>query len=318
MSKVGVTGGAGFVGTNLVRELLKHGHEVIVVDDLSAGLVSNIEGLDIDFVKTSITDFNSLKKALLPADCIFHLAARGSVPRSIQNPRATFEVNVTGTQNVLEVARENGAKVIFSSSSSVYGSNQDLPKKERMWMSPISPYAASKLAGEALVQSYAKSYGLVSTSFRFFNIFGPFQRPDHDYAAVIPKWIWKAMNNQPLEIYGDGHQTRDFTYVMTVVQALIATLDTNLRHEDPINLAFGNRISLNDVIIELRKFFPSLDTHYLPARLGDVVDSQNDPSYLNSILPKIAPGSFANSLAATVSWFSQDISKVLNGPKVLD
>ena len=318
MSKVGVTGGAGFVGTNLVRELLKHGHEVIVVDDLSAGLVSNIEGLDIDFVKTSITDFKSLKKALLPADCIFHLAARGSVPRSIQNPRATFEVNVTGTQNVLEVARENGAKVIFSSSSSVYGSNQDLPKKERMWMSPISPYAASKLAGEALVQSYAKSYGLVATSFRFFNIFGPFQRPDHDYAAVIPKWIWKAMNNQPLEIYGDGHQTRDFTYVMTVVQALIATLDTNLRHEDPINLAFGNRISLNDVIIELKKFFPSLDTHYLPARLGDVVDSQNDPSYLNSILPKIAPGSFANSLAATVSWFSQDISKVLNGPKVLD
>jgi len=318
MKKVGVTGGAGFVGTNLVRELLKSGFEVIVVDDLSTGLEANLKNLDLEFAKISITDESKLRSAFRNVDCIYHLAARGSVPRSLSNPRATFEVNVTGTQNILEIARENGAKIIYSSSSSVYGSNLELPKNEKMWVSPISPYAASKLSAEALVQSYAKSYGINAVTFRFFNIFGPFQRPDHNYAAVIPKWIWKAMNNLPIVVFGDGLQTRDFTYIRTVIDTLVATTKLNVSHEDPINLAFGNRISLNQVIENLKSIFPNLKAEYTQPRKGDVADSQNDPYYLKSIFPSVQPEPFLKSLESTVEWFSTEIKQVLDGPEVTD
>ena len=170
MKRVAVTGGAGFVGTNLVRKLVEKGYQVIAIDDFSTGVAGNLTDVPCEVVKASINDLYAMRSALKGSDLIFHLAARGSVPRSLKNPRATLETNVGGTLNVLECAREYGASVVFSSSSSVYGSNIELPKRERMWTSPLTPYAASKLAGEGLIQSYAHSFDIQSINFRFFNI----------------------------------------------------------------------------------------------------------------------------------------------------
>jgi len=318
MSRVAVTGGAGFVGTNLVRALLKENHKVAIIDDFSTGLKSNLIGLDVQVHEISLVDADKVSKALEKSEYIFHLGARGSVPRSIKNPRATMDVNVTGTLNVLESARANGAAVTFSSSSSVYGSNLELPKNEKMWMAPLTPYAASKLSGEALVASYAASFGISAITYRFFNIFGPWQRPDHDYAAVIPKWIWKLMHNQSIEVFGDGNQSRDFTYIDTVVSVLIQGLKEKVNHPNPVNLAFGSRITLNECINELRVKFPKLDVNYVSERAGDVRNSQNDPTLLHSIFPQIKPVAFSQALENTYQWFVEHGSSIANGPRVTD
>ena len=318
MSRVAVTGGAGFVGTNLVRALLKENHEVVIIDDFSTGLKSNLKGLDVQVHEISFVDTEKVSKALEKSEYIFHLGARGSVPRSIKNPRATMDVNVTGTLNVLESARANGAAVAFASSSSVYGSNLELPKNEKMWMAPLTPYAASKLSGEALIASYAASFGISAVTYRFFNIFGPWQRPDHDYAAVIPKWIWKLMHNQCIEVFGDGNQSRDFTYIDTVVTVLIQGFKEKVNHPNPVNLAFGSRITLNQCIDELRVKFPKLDVNYLPERAGDVRNSQNDPTLLHSIFPQIKPVGFSDALENTYQWFVEHGISIANGPRVTD
>jgi UDP-glucose 4-epimerase len=200
--KVLVTGGGGFVGTNLVRALLNSGHEPSVLDDFTTGLVSNLAGIGIEIFEGSVENQDLVLKAAKGVDSIVHLGARGSVPRSLRNPIATHNVNATGTLNVLEAARKCSAHVIFSSSSSVYGSNNELPKNEKMWTMPLTPYAASKLAAEGYLESYQSSFDIPVSIFRFFNVFGPWQRPDHVYAAVIPKWIWKAMNDAPIEVFG--------------------------------------------------------------------------------------------------------------------
>jgi UDP-glucose 4-epimerase len=318
MSRIAVTGGAGFVGTNLVRALLKENHEVVVLDDFSTGLKSNLKNLDVQVYEISFVDAEKVSKALEKSEYIFHLGARGSVPRSIKNPRTTMDVNVIGTLNVLESARATGAAVAFSSSSSVYGSNLELPKNEKMWMAPLTPYATSKLSGEALVASYAASFGISAITYRFFNIFGPWQRPDHDYAAVIPKWIWKLMHKQSIEVFGDGNQSRDFTYIDTVVSVLIQGLKEKVNHPNPINLAFGSRITLNQCIDELRAKFPNLDVNYLTERAGDVKNSQNDPTLLNSIFPQIKPVEFSDALENTYRWFVEHGTSIANGPRVSD
>jgi UDP-glucose 4-epimerase len=315
--KIAITGGAGFVGTNLARALVSSGHKVQVIDDLSTGLESNLDGLELEFHKVSILDFASLKEILEGVDVVFHLAALGSVPRSLKNPRASFQTNALGTLNVLECAKTFGSHIVFSSSSSVYGANLKLPKSEDMLPMPLSPYAASKLAGESLIQSYAKSFNTKATTFRFFNIFGSFQRHDHDYAAVIPKWIWSAMNDQPLILYGNGEQTRDFTSVDDVVSILINTLNRNIVHPTPVNLAFGNRYSLNYVIELLRTHFPKLQISRLPERKGDVVDSQNNPNYLFELFPDYSPKSFDIAFNQTIDWFKKIKSETPNSPKTL-
>ena len=318
MNKVAVTGGAGFVGTNLVRALLNQRTEVLVIDDFSTGLKSNLEGLNCDLAEISLTDSIKVAKALKECEYIFHLGARGSVPRSINNPRATMEVNAIGTLNVLESARATGATVAFSSSSSVYGSNLELPKNEKMWMAPLTPYAASKLSGEALVESYSASYSISAITYRFFNIFGPWQRPDHDYAAVIPKWIWKLMQNESIEVFGDGNQSRDFTYVDTVVEVLIEGMKKGINHPSPINLAFGSRVTLNQAIDALRLKFPDLKVSYSQERSGDVRNSQNDPTLLKSIFPSITPIDFSEALEMTYQWFIENGASIVNGPRVTD
>ena len=237
MKKVAVTGGAGFIGSNLTRRLISEGHDVVVFDDLSTGLISNVDQSNCTFIHASITDPKALQIALKDCQTIFHLAARGSVPRSIKNPVATHDVNATGTLNVLEVARSSGAHVIFSSSSSVYGRNMQLPKDESMWLSPMTPYAASKLAAEGYVQAYASAYKVPTTLLRFFNVFGPRQRPDHEYAAVLPKWIWLAMQGKAIDVYGDGSASRDFTYVDTVLDIAMTAMNEKILTEGAMNLA---------------------------------------------------------------------------------
>ena len=318
MSKIAITGGAGFVGVNLLRTLLNLEHEVVVVDDFSTGLRTNLDGLNCEIHEVSIEDHKNLKVALKDCEYIFHLAARGSVPRSIRNPRATLSVNVDGTLNVLECARETGAFVAFSSSSSVYGLNQELPKNEDMWTAPITPYASSKLAGESLVLSYSNSYGMPAVVYRFFNIFGPWQRPDHDYAAVVPKWIWSLMHGEKIKVYGDGNQTRDFTFIDSVIDILVRGMEEKLVHPRPINLAFGKRIRLNDLIAALQCKFPNMEVEYLGKREGDVLDSQNNPAKLFSIFDNLTPVEFDVALEKTIGWFNNFGELISNGPRVVD
>jgi UDP-glucose 4-epimerase len=318
MRKVAITGGAGFIGSNLSVRLISEGYKVVIIDDLSTGLLSNIHEHKSTFEQISITDSMSLSTALKDCEVIFHLAARGSVPRSIKNPIATHEVNATGTVNVLEIARATGAHVIFSSSSSVYGRNMQLPKDESMWLGPMTPYAASKLAAEGYVQAYASAYNISTTLLRFFNVFGPRQRPDHEYAAVLPKWIWLAMQGKPIDVYGDGTASRDFTYVETVVDIAMTAMKEKVITEGAMNLAYGNRIFLNDVIEILKKHFPDLQVNYRENRLGDVKESQNSPTLLKSLFPAISPKPFEVALAETIDWLKEFGQSVANGPKTVD
>ena len=318
MAQVAVTGGAGFIGSNLVAALAHQGHSVTVVDDLSTGMISNIDINTCDFHQVSLVDASALKKALNKSEVIFHLGARGSVPRSLKNPVATHDVNATGTLNVLEAARENGAHVFFSSSSSVYGRNGALPKDESMWLGPMTPYAASKLAAEGYVQAYGTAYDVPVTLLRFFNVFGPKQRPDHEYAAVLPKWIWKAMHDEPIEVFGDGSQTRDFTYVKTVLEICMDGMNRKVTHDGAINVAYGNRISLNTTIELLKKHFPGLQVKYVATRAGDVKDSQNSPVLLKELFPSIVPTDFEHALFETVEWLREFGESVAHGPTVSD
>ena len=318
MHKVAVTGGAGFIGSNLVSRLVSEGYSVKVVDDFSTGLRSNLDDKSCAIYNQSIVDLYELKKAIGDCEVIFHLAARGSVPRSIKHPVATHEVNATGTLNVLEVARESGAHVVFSSSSSVYGRNMRLPKDENMWLGPMTPYAASKMAAEGYVQAYASAYNITTTLLRFFNVFGPRQRPDHEYAAVLPKWIWLAMHGKPIDVYGDGLTSRDFTYIETVIDISMLAMKEKIATQGAVNLAFGNRIFLNDVINLLKKHFPKLQVNYMESRFGDVKESQNSPLLLKSLFPRITPKPFEEALSETVRWFKDFGQSVSNGPKTVN
>jgi UDP-glucose 4-epimerase len=300
--RVLVTGGAGFVGTNLTLSLLKHGYDVKIFDDLSTGLEQNIPK-DAEFINASILDTSKLNNAIKECEVVVHLGARGSVPRSIKDPIATHDVNSSGTLNVLEAARSSGSHYIFSSSSSVYGSNMTLPKSEDMVLRPLTPYAASKMSGEALSLAYAKSYELPVSTFRFFNIFGPWQRPDHEYAAVLPKWISKCLKGDEIEVFGDGLQTRDFTYVGTVVNIILSCISKKILHPEPVNLAYGNNISLNQVLEIMKLNFPTLKVKYLPPRKGDVLHSKNDPTLIKTLYPDITLDKFEVSLQKTIDWF---------------
>jgi UDP-glucose 4-epimerase len=302
--KVLITGGAGFIGTNLTLGLLNSGYKVKVLDDLSTGLKQNISK-DAEFVNASILEISQIIKAIEDCEVVVHLGARGSVPRSIKDPVATHEVNSTGTLNILEAARSSKSHYIFSSSSSVYGSNSILPKNEGMVLRPITPYAASKMSGEGLSLAYAKTYGLPVSTFRFFNIFGPWQRPDHEYAAVLPKWISKCMKGDDIEIFGDGEQTRDFTYVGTVVNVIIDCISNKILHPEPVNLAYGNNISLNQVTQLLKNSFPDFKVKYLSPRYGDVLHSKNDPKLVQLLYPNVSVEEFETSLQETIDWFKK-------------
>jgi UDP-glucose 4-epimerase len=305
--KVLITGGAGFIGSNLARALTSSSDvdEVVVLDDLSFGYRSNLDGIDVQFVEGSILDEQVLADASSGVAAIVHLAARSSVPRSIAEPMAAHEVNATGTAMVLEAARrQDGAQVIVASSSSVYGQTDVLPKHESLPARPMSPYAASKLATESYTLAWSHSYGIPTLALRFFNVFGPLQPPLHTYAAVIPAFVFAAMTKRPLPVHGDGTQSRDFTYVDSVVEVIADAIVRRVSHKEPVNLAFGTRITLLQLIAKLEEVLGrTLPIDFLPTRVGDVPASQADASKLGELFPGLEPTPLLEGLQATVDWF---------------
>lgn len=306
--KVVVTGGAGFIGGNLCRLLVAAGEvdEVVVVDDLSTGFAANLAGVDgVGLVEGTILDPVVLDRAMAGASAVVHLAARSSVPRSIDDPMATHAANATGTMEVLEaVRRAGGPYLVLASSSSVYGANPTLPKHEGLAPMPVSPYAASKLATESYALAYGACYGLDVLAFRFFNVFGPLQPPRHTYAAVVPAFVSAAVEGRPLPVHGDGRQTRDFTFVGTVAGVLLDAVLRRVTSPGPVNLAFGSRVSLLEVIAELESVLGHhLPVEHQPTRAGDVRDTQADTTRLRELFPAAEAVELASGLQATVDWF---------------
>ena len=312
--KVVVTGGAGFIGSNLGRELLSRPDvdEVIALDDLSTGFRANLEGTGIRLLDGTILDPDALDAACDGADAVVHLAALPSVPRSVLDPVASHHANATGTLEVLQAARRAGdLHVVVASSSSVYGANRELPKREGMRTAPISPYAVSKQATEAYAMSFGHSYGLPTLAFRFFNVYGPLQSAGHAYAAVIPAFVDAALRGMPLTIHGDGEQTRDFTYVGTVTRVIADAVTRTVTDLEPVNLAFGTRTTLNALVGELSDvlgFAPQVE--HVEPRTGDVRDSQADNARLRHHFPDVEPVPLREGLEQTVDWF-----RTLPGPR---
>lgn len=309
--KVLITGGAGFIGSNLSRMLLDSGtaSEVRVFDDLSTGSLRNLDGLDVDFIRGTLLDFDELVAATEGMDSIVHLAAIPSVPRSIANPRASHDANTTGTLNVLEAARLTGVDhVVVASSSSVYGSNPKLPKNEDDYTRPMSPYAVSKLATEGYALAYQSSYGLKTLAFRFFNVYGPGQAADHAYAAVIPKFIDAALAGRPLEVHGDGTQSRDFTFVDTVCEVISKAITNKESSRSPINLAFNTNTSLLELITALEaELGYGLRRIHSDPRIGDVKASQADSSRVVELFSDVEPVDLISGLKTTLAWYRQQV-----------
>lgn len=299
-----VTGGAGFIGSNLVRLALSNGHTVRVIDDLGNGHRENLAGLDVDFRESSILDEEALASAMRGIQAVVHLAALGSVPRSIKDPVSTHEVNARGTLNVLLAARNVGVDhVSVASSSSVYGMNPAMPKAEREWVRAMSPYAVSKLATEQYALACQQSYDMETIAFRFFNVYGPRQRAGHVYAAVIPIFVDSLLRGVPLPVNGDGTNSRDFTYVETVCAVLLDAAERRVSHPEPVNLAFGTNTSLNDLVDKLSEIAGrSVSVEYRDRRPGDVSHSQADNSTLQALFPNVVPVSLDAGLANTLRW----------------
>jgi UDP-glucose 4-epimerase len=313
---VAVTGGAGFIGGNVVRHLVAAEGigPVSVIDDLSTGNIDNLTDLPVRFVEGTILDPGALDETFRGVDAVVHLAAVPSVPRSLVDPLQSHQANATGTLQVLEAARRAGnAHVIVASSSSVYGANPELPKREDLLTQPMSPYAVSKLATETYALAYATCFGLDVLPFRFFNVFGPLQPAGHAYAAVVPAFVSAALDGRALPVYGDGEQTRDFTFVDTVAAVIADAVLRRVTAATPINLAFGTRTSLRRLIAELEDLLghPVVVEHLEP-RKGDIRDSQADNSRLRALFPNIEPVPLRTGLEATIQWFRSQSEAVVD------
>ena len=309
--RVGITGGAGFIGSNLAQHLVKYGYTVSVLDNLETGFLSNLEGVNANLVRADLKNLNEVEGFFQKEeiDYCIHLGALGSVPRSIDTPRASFEANAIATLNVLESVKRRSIPIIFSSSSSVYGKNPKLPKIEKDWLSPISPYAASKLAAEAMTLAFRESYGISTLVYRLFNVYGPKQNPDSLYAAVIPKWIFAAFKGEPLVVYGDGKQKRDFTFVDDVVQILSRSIRENHDADYPVNLAFGNPVTLNEIIGVFKSYFGGIKVEYKEIRKGDIRNSESNPETLSELHDnQIKKTPLEVGLVATFDWFKKQYS----------
>ena len=308
-----VTGGAGFIGSHLVRGLLEAGARVRVLDNLRGGSRANLAEVEsqIEFVLGDITDLEQCRKAAAGRKIIFHLAALGSVPGSVEDPIGYNAVNIGGTLNVLEAARrEKIGRLVYSASSSAYGESPSLPKHEGMKAAPKSPYAVGKYAGELYADVYAQVYGMATICLRYFNVFGPRQNPRSAYAAVIPAFITAVLEHRRPQIYGDGGQTRDFCHVSNVVYAnMLAGLCARTPAGEVINIACGQNISLNTLLEKIaNNLGRSVQPEYLPPRAGDVRDSLADIALARAVIGYEPILYFDAGLEQTVHWYRNAIT----------
>jgi UDP-glucose 4-epimerase len=312
MAKYLITGVAGFIGSNIAHALMTRGDEVRGIDDLSHGRQENLAGIAarFDFRHADITDDAAIQSACSGMDYVLHQAARGSVPRSMADPVGSNHANVVGTIKVLQAARAAGVKrVVFASSSSVYGDTPVLPKQEDMACAPISPYAVSKYAGELYAQSFSRVLGLETVSLRYFNVFGPRQHPTSQYAAVIPKFIRAMLQGEQPVIFGDGKQSRDFTYIDNVVSANLLACQASAEKASGrvFNVAAGKSFSLNDLYAQLQEIigYPKPASH-APPRGGDVRDSLADTTQAQQAMGYKTLVDFKDGLRQTVDWYRQE------------
>ena len=309
-----VTGGAGFIGSNTVDELVRRGHGVVVLDDLSSGKEENLAEVrnKITLIKGSITDIEVVRKAMHEAEYVLHLAARTSVPKSVKDPIETNKVNIDGTLNVLVAARDAKVKrVVFAASSSAYGETPTLPKVESMVPQPISPYGVTKFVGELYAQTFGRCYGLDNVSLRYFNIFGPRQDPSSPYSGVLAKFCTAFLEDTSPVIFGDGEQTRDFTYVENAVQANLLACESPNASGKVFNVGVGGRFSLNETIALLNKVSgKNLQAKYEAPRDGDIRDSQADISQAREYLGYEPQVAFEEGLRRTFEWYRAIEAKV--------
>jgi len=311
MGRYLVTGGAGFIGSHIAERLLRDGHEVRILDNLATGKRENVEAIRpagpgrLEWLEEDVRDLAACRRACAGVEYVLHEAALGSVPRSVENPGETTAVNVLGTVNVFQAAREAKVRrVVWASSSSVYGDTPTLPKHEQMPLSPRSPYAAGKLAGEEFARVFAGTMDLPVVSLRYFNVFGPRQDPDSQYAAVIPRFIRALVEGKRPTVYGDGEQSRDFTYVDNVVQVNLAACGKGPGRGEAVNVACGDRYTLNDLLRCLETILGvKADPEYLPPRAGDVRHSQAAIDQAVSLFGFKPTVGFEDGLARTVEHF---------------
>jgi nucleoside-diphosphate-sugar epimerase len=313
MAKYLVTGGAGFIGCNLVRYILDKGHQVVVLDDFSTGKRTNLANVSgrIELIEGDIRDRDAADRAVAGCAAIFHEAALGSVPRSVDDPVTSHDVNVNGTITLLEAARGAGIKrIIFAASSAAYGDQAKSPKHEGMVPMPISPYAAGKVACEMYLQAYWAIYGMETLSLRYFNVFGPFQDPGGAYAAVIPAFVSQLLRGQPPQVYGDGEQSRDFCFIQNVCQAnwLAANAPSEACGGQALNIACSRAITLNQILAELKDLLGTdVPATYQDARLGDVKHSLADVSLASETIGYEPTVFFEEGLAKAIDWYRENL-----------
>ncbi len=302
-----VTGGAGFIGSNIVDELLKRGARVRVLDNFSTGREENVAefGARVDLIRGDVRDEEAVDGAVKGVDYVLHQAALASVPRSIADPTSNNQVNVQGTLNVLNAAKKHGVKrVVYASSSSVYGDSQELPKVETMTPNPKSPYAVAKLAAEYYCRVFGELYGVPTVSLRYFNVFGPRQDPNSQYSAVIPLFVKALLEGRSPNIYGDGEQSRDFTFISNVVSANLLACEANVTGARVYNIACGGRYTLNELFAALRgRIGGSAEPVYGPARPGDVKHSMAAIERIQKELGYQVGTSFEEGIDRTVQWY---------------
>ncbi len=303
MAKALVTGGAGFIGSNLVRALLDRGDDVRVLDNFSTGNRANLEGLDVEIVEGELRSYERVHNAVRGTETVYHLGALGSVPRSVQDPLTSSAVNVEGTLNVLLAARDEGVRrVVFSSSSSVYGAQAGLPVSESLPADPISPYGVAKLAAERYCVSFSRVYESFQTVvLRYFNVFGPRQSPFSQYAAMVPLFITAITSGEPVTVYGDGEQSRDFTYVANVVDATVRAAHAENASGRIFNVAAGSPASVNDVADAISRIVGMpVEKSFAPPRPGDIRDSWADVSAARDVLGYVPSVDLEDGLRRTI------------------
>jgi nucleoside-diphosphate-sugar epimerase len=306
MAQYLVTGGAGFIGSHLTEELLKRGHRVRVADSLVTGKRANLDHLpQVEFFEGDLADLAFAQRTAAGCEYVLHQAAIPSVPRSVQDPLTSNRANVDGTLNMLLAAREAGVRrLVFAASSSAYGDTPTLPKHEEMPTNPLSPYALQKVIGEQYLQMFTRLYGLETVSIRYFNVFGPRQDPSSPYSGVISVFATALLQNRSPTIFGDGEQTRDFTYVSNVVDGVLRACEAPKASGRIINVATGGRVSLNTLFQTMRRLIgATAEPTYAPARAGDVRDSQADIELARQILGYEPTVEFEEGLARTVDWY---------------